>query len=68
MQQIFRTDFFVKVPSAESEIDATVYTLVGPHYEIPDPEDFMHKLLLYFAIALVVLIVAEWWLQYQSQL
>ncbi len=66
--RIFRTDFFVKVPSAESEIDATVYTLVGPHYEIPDPEDFMHKLLLYFAIALVVLIVAEWWLQYQSQL
>lgn len=61
------TNFYVKVPSSESDIFSIEDELINPYvYKVP-PEEYMNDLLLYFAIALVALLVAEWWLQSRDQ-
>lgn len=52
---------YVKVPASESNIwnkEDTVYKIQTS----VDPDSFYEDLLLYFAIALVALLFAEWWL------
>ncbi|MBR2650797.1 MAG: VWA domain-containing protein [Clostridia bacterium] len=58
--------FYVKIPDAESNINAEVDVLVNPYFmQKQEVED--QDLLLYFAIALVALLFAEWWLQTREQ-
>ncbi|MBR1867723.1 MAG: VWA domain-containing protein [Clostridia bacterium] len=52
---------FVKVPAAESNIWAEGDALYQPKILV-DESTFYNDLLLYFAIALVTLLFAEWWL------
>jgi hypothetical protein len=54
--------FFVKIPAEECNTARTVETLSNPYTEKVE-EGFDYDLLLYFAIALVALLFAEWWLQ-----
>ena len=54
--------FFVKIPAEECNTARTVETLSNPYTEKVD-EGFDYDLLLYFAVALVALLFAEWWLQ-----
>ena len=54
--------FFVKIPAEECNTARTVDTLPNPYVEKVE-EGFDYDLLLYFAIALVALLFAEWWLQ-----
>lgn len=54
--------FYVKVPAAECNTARTVDTLPNPYVEISQ-EKFDIDLLMYFALALVLLLFAEWWLQ-----
>ena len=59
-------NFYVKIPAAESDINAQKDSLQNP-YLYSDPEDSNTDLLLYFAIALVVLLFWEWWLHTREQ-
>ena len=54
--------FFVKIPAEECNTARTVDTLPNPYVEKVE-EGFDYDLLMYFALALVVLLFAEWWLQ-----
>ena len=54
--------FYVKIPAAECNTARTVDTLPNPYVEISE-EIFDIDLLMYFALALVLLLFAEWWLQ-----
>jgi len=59
-------NFFVRIPVAESDTEAVYDTLENPYYppveRIPDRD-----LVFYFALALVILLFAEWWLQSREQ-
>ena len=58
--------FFVKMPEAECNIAEIADELVNPYFAVVEDEaDF--DLLLYFALALVALLFAEWWLQSREQ-
>lgn len=54
--------FYVKIPAAECNTARTVDVLPNPYVEISE-ETFDIDLLTYFALALVLLLFAEWWLQ-----
>ena len=59
-------NFYVKIPAAESNINTVEDTLTNPFfYEESGIDDF--DLLLYFAIALVTFLFAEWWLNTREQ-
>lgn len=58
--------FYVKIPSAESNINSEEDVLENPFfYEEDNSEN--KDLLLYFALALVALLFVEWWLQTREQ-
>ena len=60
--QLIIENFFVKIPTAESNITKRVDTL--PIMDVDtELEQAYEDLLFYFAIALVVLLFAEWFLQ-----
>ena len=59
--------FFVKMPSAESNINAQIDVLNNPYYHQAEENTSHEELLLYFAIALVTLLFAEWWLHTREQ-
>ena len=59
-------NFYVKIPAAESDINAQKDSLLNP-YLYTDPVESNTDLLLYFAIALVVLLFCEWWLNTREQ-
>lgn len=56
---------YVKVPSAESNIRAEGGAITSPYHEVNE-SDFYHDLLLYLAIALVLLLTVEWYLQHRE--
>ena len=58
--------FFVKLPAAESNINTSEDTLSNPFF-VEREEIENQDLLLYFALALVALLLAEWWLQSREQ-
>ncbi|MBD5132471.1 MAG: VWA domain-containing protein [Clostridiales bacterium] len=58
--------FYVKVPTAESNIFATADTLEQPEWVV-EPERIDTDIVLYFAIVLVSLLFAEWLLQIKEQ-
>jgi hypothetical protein len=58
--------FFVKLPAAESNINTSEDTLSNPFF-VEREEIDNQDLLLYFALALVALLLAEWWLQSREQ-
>ena len=59
-------NFYVRIPMAESHTEAVFDELQNPYYppkeEVPDMD-----LVFYFALALVCLLFAEWWLQSREQ-
>ena len=59
-------NFYVRIPAEESNILAVVDSLQNPIY-FEAEEDNNLDLLLYLAIALVVLLFAEWWLHTREQ-
>ena len=59
-------NFYVKIPAAESDINAQKDSLLNP-YLYTDPVESNTDLLLYFASALVVLLFCEWWLNTREQ-
>ena len=59
--------FFVKMPSSESNINAEIDILENPYYYEAEENTSHQELLLYFAIALVTLLFAEWWLHTREQ-
>jgi hypothetical protein len=59
-------NFYVKIPASESNIQGREDALVNP-YMYTDPVEDNTDLILYFAIALVVLLFAEWWLHIREQ-
>ena len=58
--------FYVKIPASESNILSKEDSLSNP-YMYTEPVESNTDLLLYFAIALVVLLFAEWWLNVREQ-
>ena len=58
--------FFVTLPDSESNISEVVDTLQKPYFA-PEEQREDLDLLLYFALALVCLLFAEWWLQSREQ-
>ena len=60
-------NFFVKMPSSESNINAEIDALENPLFHQTVENNSHQELLLYFAIALVVLLFAEWWLHTKEQ-
>ena len=59
-------NFYVKIPASESNVNARMDELKNP-YLFTDPVEANTDLLLYFAIALVALLFAEWWLHVREQ-
>ena len=59
-------NFFVKLPSAESNINSSVDVLENPYYA-PEQGSNDLDLLLYLSIALVALLFIEWWLHTREQ-
>ena len=60
-------NFFVKIPTEESDINHTVDDLKNPYfYQESDASNI--DLLIYFAIALVSLLFIEWWLKSREQI
>ena len=55
-------NFYVKIPAVECNTSRTVDSLPNPYVEVTE-EVFDIDLLMYFALALVLLLFAEWWLQ-----
>lgn len=58
---------FVKMPASESNFNAEEDVLVNPFYHTEEENNSHEELLLYFAIALVALLFAEWWLHTREQ-
>ena len=59
-------NFYVRIPAAESNTAAVEDVLTNPYfYEANENEDL--DLLFYFAMALVILLFMEWWLQSRKQ-
>ena len=59
-------NFYVRIPASESNILSSVDALENPVF-YQSNEDIDTDLLLYLAIALVVLLFAEWWLHTREQ-
>ena len=61
--------FYVKIPDSESNIVAEFDVLENPQFMyVEEKEDIINTdILLYFAIALVTLLFAEWWLHTREQ-
>ena len=59
-------NFYVKIPAYESNIMGREDVLTNP-YLFTDPVQDNTDLILYFAIALVVLLFCEWWLNIREQ-
>lgn len=60
-------NFFVKMPAAESNIFTVVDLMPGSVVK-PVPGITFDDLLVYFAAALVVILLAEWWLQSKTRI
>ena len=58
--------FFVKMPSSECNISEEVDSLANPFFVEKEVKENV-DLLLYFALALIALLFAEWWLQSKEQ-
>lgn len=58
--------FFVRIPASESNIEPSEDALENPYFVVRDEVQDM-DLLLYFAVAMVALLFAEWWLQCRDQ-
>ena len=58
--------FYAHVPASESDISATEDSLVNPVF-FTDEQGMNTDLLIYFALALVLLLLAEWWLHSREQ-
>lgn len=58
--------FFVKMPESECNIAEEIDTLDNPYFAAVEEKADI-DLLLYFALSLVVLLFAEWWLQSREQ-
>ena len=59
-------NIYVKIPASESDIALEEETLPNPYF-FEEPEDSKIDLLFYFALAVVLLLFAEWWLQSREQ-
>jgi hypothetical protein len=59
-------NFFVKVPASESNIGTVEDTLQNPFF-FPEEEVENFDLLMYFALAMILLLFAEWWLHSREQ-
>ena len=58
--------FFVKLPESECNIAEELDSLSNPYFAaVEEKADF--DLLMYFALSLVLLLFAEWWLQSREQ-
>ena len=58
--------FFVKLPESECNIAEELDSLSNPYFAaVEEKADF--DLLMYFALTLVLLLLAEWWLQSREQ-
>ena len=58
--------FYVRVPPQESNINLVEDALTNPYFMLEEQVDDL-DLLLYFAIAMVALLFAEWWLKTREQ-
>jgi len=59
-------NFYVKIPASESNINTQKDELAKPYFYTA-PAESNTDLILYFAIALVALLFAEWWLHTREQ-
>ena len=59
-------NIYVKIPASESNISLEEDLLPNPYF-FEGTEDSIFDLLFYFALAVVVLLFAEWWLQSRKQ-
>ena len=61
--------FYVKIPDSESNIVAEVDSLDNPHFMIVEKNEEIDNtdIIFYFALALVALLFAEWWLHTREQ-
>ena len=57
---------YVHVPTSESNINMQEDSLINPIFLVED-DGMMTDLLIYFALALVLLLFAEWWLHLREQ-
>ncbi len=55
-------NIYVKSPASESNITCKLDSLVNPYIELDQEEDDFDPI-FYFALAIVALLFAEWWLQ-----
>jgi len=62
-----KESIYVRVPAAESNINTVEDSLVNPVY-LTEDDGLIEDLLIYFAFALVFLLLAEWWLHTREQL
>ena len=58
--------FYVRLPASESNTAAVVDVLENPYFMEAGMDD-IQDLLVYFAMALVILLFVEWWLQSRKQ-
>ena len=58
--------FYVRLPASESNTAAVVDVLDNPYFMEAGMDD-IQDLLVYFAMALVILLFVEWWLQSRKQ-
>lgn len=58
--------FYVRMPASESNIEPVEESLENPYFVVTDEVQDI-DLLLYFALAMVALLFAEWWLQSRDQ-
>ena len=58
---------FVHIPASESNISAEEDSLTGPAF-LENDADVRTDLLFYFALALIVLLFAEWWLHSREKI
>ncbi len=59
-------NIYVKIPASESNISLEEDMLPNPYF-FEGSEDSLFDLLFYFALAVVVLLFVEWWLQSRKQ-
>ena len=58
--------FYVAIPDEESNINLKEETLTNPYFYSDDEANIM-DLLFYFALALVALLLIEWWLKSREE-
>ena len=59
-------NFYVKIPASESNIGTVEDSLQNPFF-FPEENVENYELLTYFALALILLLFAEWWLHSREQ-